>query len=217
MKPAAARPFSAVLLAGLLAAAAFAAYGGSFSGPFVFDDIDSIVANPTIRHLSDLRQVLAPPFAAGQTVGGRPVLNLSFAINYALGGTRVGGYHAANFLIHLLAGWVLLGLARRTLRRLGPAAAARADFLGVAIALLWTVHPLQTESVTYVMQRAESLVGLFYLLTLYCFMRYAEEEPGAGDPGPGLGYPGWPACSAWARRKSWFRLPSSCCSMTGPL
>ena len=50
----------------------------------------------------------------------------------------------------------------------------RATLLAFAVALLWTVHPLQTEAVTYIVQRTESLMGLFYLLTLYCFIRGAE-------------------------------------------
>jgi len=180
MRPAGARTPPVAALAAILVGAAIAAYGGSFSGPFVFDDLDSIVANPTIRHLWPLGRVLAPPSAAGQTVGGRPLLNLSFAINYAFAGTRVAGYHAANLLIHILAGLVLFGIARKTLGRLGEIAAARAGWLGFAIALLWTVHPLQTESVTYVVQRAESLMGLLYLLTLYFFIRGTEDGERCG-------------------------------------
>ena len=75
------------------------------------------------------------------------------------------GYHAANLLIHLLAGLTLFGIIRRTPGlRAGSAVA-------FAVALLWTIHPLQTEAVTYTVQRAESLMGLFYLLTLYGFVR----------------------------------------------
>jgi protein O-mannosyl-transferase len=148
--------------------AALAAYHNSFGGPFTFDDAGSIQENRTIRHLWPLGPVLSPPSALGQTVGGRPVLNLSLALNYAVSGTGVGSYHAANLLIHLLAGLALFGVVRRTLFRLGR----RGVLLPLAAALWWTVHPLQTESVTYVVQRAESLMGLFYLLTFYCFVRY---------------------------------------------
>src|SRR4029077_15512000 len=72
-----------------------------------------------------------------------------------------------------LAGLTLFGLVQRTLLRpaLHPRFGADALPLALAVALLWTVHPLQTESVTYIVQRAESLMGLFYLLTLYCFVR----------------------------------------------
>jgi hypothetical protein len=97
----------------LLVFAGLAAYANSFSGPFVFDDGGSIVDNPTIRHLAQLGSVLRPP-AGGLTVSGRPVLNLTLALNYAVGGTTVGGYHAVNLAIHLLAGLTLFGIARRT-------------------------------------------------------------------------------------------------------
>jgi len=68
--------------------------GTSLSGPFVFDDTASIVENPTIRHLWPIGPVLTPPYVAAETVGGRPVLNLSFAINYLFGGASPLGYHA---------------------------------------------------------------------------------------------------------------------------
>jgi Tfp pilus assembly protein PilF len=169
--------FPAVLLAGgILVLAALAAYSGSFTAPFVFDDVPSVAENPTTRHLWPLRPVLHPPSANGMTVGGRPLLNFSLALNYAISGLDVWSYHALNLLIHLLAGLTLFGIVRRTLRlRSGQALAAplQMDALALAIALLWTLHPLQTESVTYVVQRAESLMGLFYLLTLYCFIRGA--------------------------------------------
>jgi protein O-mannosyl-transferase len=168
------------LAAVCLVAAVLAAYHHSFSGPFIFDDGPAILGNPTIRHLSTPLTVLSPPHARGQTVGGRPLVNLSLALNYALGGEDVRGYHAFNLLVHLLATLVLFGLARRTL--LQPALRGRfgsaATGLAFAIALLWAVHPLQTEAVTYVIQRAESLMGLFYLLTIYCFVRAAESAPG---------------------------------------
>jgi tetratricopeptide (TPR) repeat protein len=159
---------AARLAAGLIIVlAGLAAYHNSLGGPFTFDDAGSIQENQSIRHLWPLGPVLSPPSTLGQTVGGRPILNLSLAANYAMSGTGVGSYHATNLLIHLLAGLVLLGLVRRTMVRLG-----RQDVvLPFAAALWWTVHPLQTESVTYVVQRAESLMGLFYLLTVYCFVR----------------------------------------------
>ena len=162
----------AVVLAGaLLVLAALAAYHNSFSGPFIWDDLFSITDNPTIRRFGS---ALSPPHDVG--VGGRPISNLTLALNYALGGTDVWGYHAFNLLIHTLAGLTLLGLVRRTLQRpvLNERFGAAALPLALAVAVLWTVHPLQTESVTYITQRYESLMGLFYLLTLYCFVRSVE-------------------------------------------
>lgn len=175
--------YAKLLAAIVIVAAGWAAYSGSLTGPFVFDDPSSITANPTIRRLWPLWDVLETP-RANVTVQGRPVLNLSFALNYAFGGAEVRGYHVVNVWIHLAAGLALFGLVRRTLLRVetnvdgapGPGAAVRATTLAFAVALLWTVHPLQTESVTYVVQRAESLMGLFYLLTFYGFIRSVDAD-----------------------------------------
>ena len=159
----------------LILLGALLSYGNSFSVPFLFDDLPAIVENPAIRHLRPLGDVLFPSASAGGlTLSGRPVLALSLAVNYALGGNAVEGYHAVNWLVHVAAGLILFGLVRRTLKRARPA--DDGTLLALAIALLWTVHPLQTESVTYVVQRAEALVGLFYLLTLYGFAR-AMDSP----------------------------------------
>ena len=167
------------LSGGLIVAAALAVYANSLSGVFIYDDPSSIADNASIRNLTAVGDVLSPP-RDGQTVSGRPVLNLSLAINYALGGTSTWGYHATNLAIHIFNAILLLGILRRTFLRprlrdrLGDAALG----LAVAITLLWTLHPLQTESVTYIVQRAESLAGLFYLLTLYGLIRGAEAERG---------------------------------------
>lgn len=197
-----------ILLAGI------AAYSNSFHGPFILDDHAAVVDNPTIRTLWPPGQALSPR-AGTAAVEGRPIVNLSLAINYAIGGLDVRGYHATNLAIHLLAGLVLFGVLRRTLSRLRAAPSAEAA-AGVApgpphhgtqadtgrarrhprraawlfqwtasegalsrhataiaftVALLWTLHPLQTESVTYIVQRAEALGGLTYLFALYAVLR----------------------------------------------
>ena len=182
----AARSWRVWAAAGLLVLAVTAAYGNSFHGPFIFDDNPSIVENGSIRHLWSGQVLTAPPEAL--TVVGRPVVNLSLAINYALGGLNVEGYHAVNLAIHILAALALFGLVRRTLllpalvERFGPASTG----LALAVALLWAIHPLQTESVTYIVQRAEALVGLFYLLTFYCFVRGATSARGFDLAHPAL-------------------------------
>ena len=150
----------------ILVAGAVAVYSRTFSVPLLFDDNSAIVGNMTIRHWST---AFWPP--GNSAASGRPILNLSLAINYAISGMAVWSYHALNLAIHVLAGLTLFGIVRRTLTpRAGPAAA----LIAFSAALLWTLHPLQTESVTYIVQRAESLMGLFYLLTLYGFIRAVE-------------------------------------------
>jgi tetratricopeptide (TPR) repeat protein len=161
--------------AAAIVAAAFAAYANSLGVPFFFDDPIAILDNPSIRNLAALGEVLSPP-NNGSGVTGRPLVNLSLALNYALGGTAVGGYHLANILFHALAGLALFGAVRRTL--LLPALRARFGAAALPIALtsaaLWVLHPLQTESVTCVIQRTELLVGLFYFATFYCYLRVIE-------------------------------------------
>ncbi|MBI5769710.1 MAG: tetratricopeptide repeat protein [Verrucomicrobia bacterium] len=164
-----------ILAAALIVLAGLAAYHNSFGGPFVFDDQLSIAFNPTIQLLGT---ALVPPRGGGLTVEGRPLLNFSFALSHALTGQAVAGYHAMNLAIHLGAGLALLGLVRRTVMRCGnEAIAGSATAVAFAVALLWVVHPLQTESVTYLVQRAESQMGLFFLLTLYCFARGIDCHP----------------------------------------
>lgn len=167
--------------AGLLVAAVFLAWSNAFSAPFVLDDHDAILDNPTIRTLWPPHW-LAPPATGGQTVSGRPVLNLSFALDHALHGLDPRGYHATNVALHACAALLVFGILRRTLgllrARAGPAAERGELALACGIALLWALHPLQTAAVTYLAQRAESLAGLFYLLAVYGFLRAVEGAAG---------------------------------------
>jgi len=158
--------------AGILLLATVLAYANSLEGGFVFDDIGTIRDNPTIRQLWPLWQPLSPPPGQGLTSNGRPLVNLSLALNYAIGKNAVRSYHLYNAAIHILAVLVLFGVVRRTLLRSnGKGWALSPTWFAFAVALLWGVHPLLTESVTYIVQRAESMMGLFYLLTLYGFIR----------------------------------------------
>src|SRR5262249_52676665 len=83
------------------------------------------------------------------------------------------GYHAVNLVIHVFAAILLLGIVRRMLgsERLRERYGEISLPLALAVAVLWLVHPLQTASVTYVIPRAESLMGLFLLLLMYCGIR----------------------------------------------
>ncbi len=167
------------LAAGLIALATLTAFSSSFDGVFVFDDQFAILENGTLRQLWPLSLPLSPP-NDGSPVTGRPLLNLSLAVNYAISQGEIWSYHVVNLTIHLIGALLLFGILRRTF----DLPSMRHDWgpyrvpLALGIALLWAIHPLQTESVTYVSQRAESLVGLFYFLTLYCFIR-GESSAGA--------------------------------------
>jgi tetratricopeptide (TPR) repeat protein len=156
-----------------LAALTLLAYANSFTALYLFDDGGAIIDNPTIRQLGTALE----PIPNGTPVSGRPLVNLTFALNYQLSGLAVRSYHLANLGIHMLATLALFGLVRRTLMlpSIPPRCRDASLELAGVTALLWAVHPLQTESVTYLSQRAESLMGLFYLLTLYAFVRGVQE------------------------------------------
>jgi Flp pilus assembly protein TadD len=148
--------------------------------PFEFDDVSSIPRNPTIRTIWPPSAPLQPP--ENTTVAGRPVVNYTLAVNYALnewlgvdqrpdpyGPNKTVGYHAVNLVVHLVCGLFLIGVIRRTLRHLGRTAAA--DRIALVVAALWLLHPIQTEAVNYLIQRTELLVSCCYLATLYSWIR----------------------------------------------
>ena len=161
----------------LIALAVLAAFANSFSAPLLLDDYYSIIENPTIRQLWPPGPMLSPPMKSG--TGGRPLANVSFALSYAVSGNQPWGHHAVGVLIHVLTALALFGVVRRTLLQeaLRDSFGRDAVPLAAAIAVLWAVHPLQTQVVTYVSQRTESLMALFYLLTLYCFIRSTGQRP----------------------------------------
>lgn len=151
-------------------------YANSVTNPFLYEDRNAVVDNPQIRLVWPLSVSLSPP--RNSPVAGRPIANLSLALNYAAGELSPTGYHVVNVAIHIVCALLLFGLVRRTLRarplreRFGGAA----DGIALAITLVWMSHPIQTEAVAYVTQRTESLMALWYLLTLYCAARAIESR-----------------------------------------
>jgi hypothetical protein len=139
-----------------------AAYSNSLNGPFLFDDIDAM------HNISQGRT------DSPTTLSGRPILRLTFRLDYAVGGMNPCVYHVTNLLIHVACGAILFGVVRRNLsdaRAWRGAFEHSSHWLAGAVVAIWLVHSLNTEAVTYVIQRAESLAGLFYLLVIYCLIR----------------------------------------------
>ena len=146
------------------------AYCSSFRGPFIFDDLAAIRDNPDFGGASNLQY-------SSTTLTARPVLWFSFKVDYALAGQSVEAYHVTNLLIHLTAGLLLFGIVRRNLMRTqtwGKRFVDSAPWLAGAVAGIWLVHPLTTAAVTYIVQRAETLAAMFYLLVIYCLIRSAD-------------------------------------------
>ncbi len=148
----------------MIVLAGFIVYMPSFRGVFLLDDGVYITASPNVKSLQPIWNHLADP--------DRGLVRLSLAVNYALGGLDPTGYHIFNLAVHLLSALTLFGLARRTLFR-DANLRNRADGIAFAIALVWVIHPLATQAVTYIIQRGESMMALCYLLTLYGLARGA--------------------------------------------
>jgi tetratricopeptide (TPR) repeat protein len=162
----------------VLAGAVWAVYGRALDVPFIFDDRGSIVENSSIRTLWPLLGSaehpgpLRPP--APYPMAGRPLVNLTLAFDSHWSQLDPRGFHRSNIWLHVLVALLVFATVRRTLRlpyfdgRLDRAAGS----LALAVALLWALHPLQSEAVVYVTQRTELMVALFCLATLYSSLRY---------------------------------------------
>jgi protein O-mannosyl-transferase len=181
----------------VLAISIGAVYGRALNAPFIFDDDGSILQNASIQSLWPLWGTLEQPGplrpAADLPTAGRPLVNLTLAINYHFGALNPIGYHLFNVVLHFLAAVLLWAIVRRTLRlpyfngRFDTAA----DWLALGVALLWALHPLQTEAVIYVTQRTELMMAVCYLATLYCSLRYWSVLPSLLEGGQVAGDSPW--------------------------
>jgi len=146
-------------------------YANTLDVPFIFDDTQNIRDNPHIR-LETLTWKGLVDVGFESYAKARPVANLSFALNHYLHGYALKGYHVINIAIHLFNAWLLFVFINLTLRsrsiRLGRNDAFWIAFLA---ALLWLVHPVQTQSVTYIVQRMNSLAVMFYLVCLVAYIK----------------------------------------------
>jgi len=137
----------------VLAAVGFAVFWNTLRAPFTFDDDHAIVVNQQIRRIS----TSLSRTEQGSPLAGRPLVSLTFAINYALGELNVRGYRLVNIAIHVINALLLFAILRKHLDQ----------NVAFAIALIWMVHPLVTEPVDYVSQRTELMMATFILLTIY--------------------------------------------------
>ncbi|MFQ3671581.1 MAG: tetratricopeptide repeat protein [Verrucomicrobiia bacterium] len=151
-----------------------AVYANSFGGVFVFDDFPSIVHNAFLRDLTQpLHWVTAPP---DTTMAGRPLGAFSVALTVWLGGREPWPFHLGNLLLHAANTLLVFGIARRLFTRAAIPLAGGPTRAAFFTALLWALHPVQTNAVTYIIQRAESLMALGLLSATYAFLR-ANDPP----------------------------------------
>ncbi len=152
-------------------------YGNTFEAPFVFDDHQQIVENHRVKNLD---QHLTLDNLNKQ----RPLTNLTFALNYHFHGLDVRGYHLVNLLIHILAGlsvfWLALSVLRQLLKRSGIRTEEYSDFqirlMALITAMIFVLHPLQTQAVTYIVQRYTSMAALFYILAVLFYILARQRQ-----------------------------------------
>ncbi len=180
MKRDSSRPLQPLIVLFFLSVLVSLIYSNTFSSSFHFDDEDSIVENPWIKKLSNVLD-----FSGSRYVGF-----LSFALNYHFGQLDVFGYHLVNLLIHITNGFLVYTLVRLVFRTplMRPASSASMEpsawsmaqppaGMAFITALLFVVHPLQTQAVTYIVQRFTSLATLFYLLSIVCYLKWRLAGP----------------------------------------
>lgn len=159
----------------MIAVFVLVAYANTFEAPFVLDDEPSIVNNGLIKDLDNF-------LASGSTHNPRRFIGyLTFALNYKFGGLDVRGYHIFNISLHIANALLVYALILLTFRTpllsrssLTPDAGMIAFFTG----LLFAVHPVQTQAVTYIVQRLASLAALFMLVSLVLYIRSRLRQEG---------------------------------------
>jgi len=163
-------------------------YARTLQVPFVLDDFESIAHNPLITSFAYFADLGSGKMFFGHAgFVSRWFGYLSFALNYRIHGLDLAGYHVANIAIHLMASLSVYWIVRLTFRtpyflqgRAPGRIAEQAGFTALIAALLFVAHPLQTQAVTYLIQRLASLAALLYLVSLACYVQGRLAGRGAG-------------------------------------
>ena len=156
-----------------------AIYSNSFYGEWHFDDYANIVNNPYVQIKSfSWPEIKHCVFGIFQDRLLRPLSYFSFALNYKFGGMDVFGFHVVNFIIHYLAAVFLFLFIYNTLKL--PLLREKYSLIAYPVALLstflWAFNPVQVTSITYVVQRMASMAGLFYVMSMYFYLKGRTAE-----------------------------------------
>ena len=156
------------------------AYSNTFHAPFQWDESAYIEKNPIVKDLSYfLETSKAKGFEGYSALQGRYIGYLTFALNYKMHGLDVTGYHVVNVVIHILNAllvYLLVALTFKTPFMMESSLSYYSKVIAFFTAMLFVSHPVQTEAVTYIFQRLASLVTLFYMLSLVCYIKARLEE-----------------------------------------
>jgi Flp pilus assembly protein TadD len=147
-----------IAIAGIL----FFIYANGLNTPFQSDDERHIYESPQIKDLSK--------FFSTSYIQNRHINGLSFALNYKWGQENPFGYHLFNILIHICSTFLVFFITRLTIENGTSWGKDAAQKIALITALLFGLHPIQTETITYISGRPSGLAGLFYFLTLLLFI-----------------------------------------------
>ena len=154
----------------------FLIYSSNLDGPFLFDDGSNIKNNSAIR-LTRLSWSGLKDAATNSPLSNRPLAYISFALNYYFHSYRTVGYHTVNISIHMFTGLFLFLFLKTTLDLpLMRSRYGNRRWLPYIATLIWLVHPLQTQSVAYIVQRMNSMAAMFYILSMLSYVRARLEQ-----------------------------------------
>ena len=163
--------FHWLLLVVAVAGTVTIAYSNSFQVSFLFDDVHNIINNPNLK-LSSISVSALHKAATESPSAWRYLSNISFALNYYYGGQNVFGFHLVNVLFHMATAFVFYFLALNTMRLPVLSEYHRnAREIALFAALLWVLHPVQSNAVTYIVQRMTSMAAFFSVSGLLFYVQ----------------------------------------------
>ena len=155
----------------VIALAVILVYASTLTSPFIFDDEHTIKDNIYIR-LTRIDISALQEAAFDSPHPHRPISNIGFALNYYLHRKNVVGYHAANIMVHLITALLFFSLIKTTLGTPAFALDSKTiSLIALLSALIWSIHPIQTQSVSYVVQRMNSQATMFFLMSMLLYAR----------------------------------------------
>jgi tetratricopeptide (TPR) repeat protein len=161
----------------LFAALSFLIYSNTLNVPFVFDDVLRIQENEQVRIENFSFAELREAAFAKKCTENRPVANITFALNYYLHQYNLPGYHVVNIVIHILTGFFMYFFIRITLlvlraeKKGSTSESTNPSFIAFLAALFWLVNPVHTQSVTYIVQRQNSLAAMFFVISFLFYVK----------------------------------------------
>jgi tetratricopeptide (TPR) repeat protein len=157
-------------------------YSGTLGNSWHFDDYNNIVWDKSIRIDSlSWEQVKKPIYSENGDIRDRPLAVLTFAVNYLFSGLDTTGYHVVNIFIHIICSFfvylvfiVTLNLYRQQYKSSIPENLIKD--IALLGAVLWAIHPIQTQAVTYIVQRMASMAAMFYMISLYFYLKFRLQK-----------------------------------------